>query len=483
MKKYILFLLVSLCLLSIDAFAQRKFSFDNGTFKICQFTDLHWKSGSPKCAQTKATIRGVLKMEQPALAVLTGDVVTYEPATKGWKEIIQLFEQAKMPFTVTMGNHDAEYLKKDSIYNLLLASPYYIGEKGPKNIKGCGNCVIPVYASHDKSVVKATLYCIDSNDYLPVNTYGDYDWVHFEQINWYRQQSAFFTKKNHGKPLPSFAFLHIPLVEYKAIIDAPETLGNKLEGGVASSQINPGLFASFIEMKDVMGVFAGHDHENDFLGLKNGIALGYGRVTGADAYGSLKRGARVIQCYEGKRKFDTWICTPEGKEATYYYPSALTSADEKDMVYSPAQHFIPQKHGVAYTYYEGKCKAIAQIANCKKISEGTMNTISIQEAPVKDHFAYDFRTFIKIPERGVYRFYTYSDDGSRLFIDGKQVVDNDGGHSARKMEGKIALDKGFHELRVLYFEDYMGETLEVGFCGRNYPSSPLVEKDLYLPEE
>lgn len=483
MKKYILFLLVSVCLLSTDAFAQRKFSFENGTFKICQFTDIHWKSGSPNCAQTEAAIRGVLKKEQPALAVLTGDVVTYEPATKGWKEIIQLFEQAKMPFTVTMGNHDAEYLKKDSIYTLLLASPYYVGEKGPKDIKGCGNCVIPVYASHDQSVVKATLYCIDSNDYPPVNTYGDYDWVHFEQIKWYRQQSASFTKNNHGKPLPSLAFLHIPLVEYKAIIDAPETLGNKLEGGVASSEINPGLFASFIEMQDVMGVFAGHDHENDFLGLKNGIALGYGRVTGADAYGSLKRGARVIQCYEGKRKFDTWICTPEGKEATYYYPSALTSADEKDMVYSPAQQFTPQKHGVAYTYYEGPCKAIAQIPNCKKISEGTMNTISIEEAPVKDHFAYDFRTFIQIPERGVYRFYTYSDDGSKLFIDGKQVVDNDGGHGARKMEGKIALDKGFHELRVLYFEDYMGETLEVGFCGRNYPSAPLAEKDLYLPVE
>ena len=67
MKKYILLLLASLCLLPVDAFAQRKFSFDNGTFKICQFTDIHWKSGSPNCAQTEAAIRGVLKIEQPAL--------------------------------------------------------------------------------------------------------------------------------------------------------------------------------------------------------------------------------------------------------------------------------------------------------------------------------------------------------------------------------------------------------------------------------
>ena len=43
---------------------------------------------------------------------------------------------------------------------------------------------------------------------------------------------------------------------------------------------------------------------------------------------------------------------------------------------------------------------------------------------------------MKIPERGVYRFYTFSDDGSKLYIDGKLIVDNDGGHSGRRAEGK-----------------------------------------------
>lgn len=65
-----------------------------------------------------------------------------------------------------------------------------------------------------------------------------------------------------------------------------------------------------------MGVFAGHDHDNDYLGINKGIVLGYGRVTGADAYGELTRGARIIELYEGKFRFDTWITTPSGREAT-----------------------------------------------------------------------------------------------------------------------------------------------------------------------
>lgn len=95
--------------------------------------------------------------------------------------------------------------------------------------------------------------------------------------------------------------------------------------------------------------------------------------------------------------------------------------------------------------------------------------------PAKDHFAYEFRTLINIPEKGVYRFYTYSDDGSKLFIDGKAIVDNDGSHNARIAKGKVALDAGFHELRVLYFEDYMGEALEVGVSSRKIKEAVLPE--------
>lgn len=150
------------------------------------------------------------------------------------------------------------------------------------------------------------------------------------------------------------------------------------------------------------------------------------------------------------------------------------------MEYMPAVNTPAGKPGVAYTYYEGKCKRVADIASAAKIKEGVMKNISITEAAVTDYFAYNFRTLIRIPEKGVYRFYTFSDDGSMLYIDGKVVVNNDGGHSGRRAEGKIALDKGLHLMQLSYFEDYMGQELEVGFSGRHLKEAPLPDDILSI---
>lgn len=479
-KQTLLFLWI--CILPVLSSAQSRFAFRDGKFVVAQFTDLHWMPESEKCAETAATICAVLKSEHPDIAVLSGDVVTYDPAMEGWKQVVRIFEEAQTPFVVTMGNHDGEYLTRDEIYDFLLKSPYYVGSKGPKEIAGCGNCVIPVYGSGDKEKVEALLYCLDSNDYQPEKIYGAYDWIHFNQIEWYRRQSSQYAGQNGGKPVPALAFFHIPLQEFGEIMDDGKTYGNALEGGISASKINSGIFASFIEQKDVMGVFAGHDHDNDFIGMNKNIALAYGRVTGADAYGSLTRGARIIQLFEGQFKFDTWVSTPAGREDAYYYPSGLNAQEERTMIYQPIRKKISAKQGVAFTYYEGKCKRVADIAGCKKVKEGIMKNISILDAPVADHFAYEFRTLVNIPERGVYRFYTFSDDGSVLYIDGKLVVDNDGGHSGRRAEGKIALEKGLHELYLLYFEDYMGQELEVGYSGRNIFETPLTEEMLFLPD-
>lgn len=187
-------------------FAQQQFSFKDGKFKIAQFTDLHWTPRSLACTETEATICAVLKAEHPDIAILSGDVVTEDPAIDGWKSVIRIFDEAKVPFVVTMGNHDAEHMAKDDIYDLLLESPYYAGAKGPEGIMGCGNCVIPVYGSKNREKVEALLYCMDSNDYQPNKLYGPYDWIHFDQIAWYREQSARFTKENNGSPVPALAF-------------------------------------------------------------------------------------------------------------------------------------------------------------------------------------------------------------------------------------------------------------------------------------
>ena len=478
-RKFILTALFA-SLILLGAYAQKSVAFREGKLKIVQLTDIHWDPQSKNCAQTAQTIEAVLALEKPDIAMLTGDVVTEKPGPEGWKAIIALLEKAQVPFTVMMGNHDAEVMPKQEIYDLLAQSPYFIGEKGPETIHGCGNYVVPVYGA-DHKTTKALLYCIDSNDYPESKDYGTYDWIHFDQVAWYRQTSARFTKENGGNPLPALAFFHIALPEYDAIPNNGTMLGEKNEGSGAS-KINSGLFASFIEMGDVMGAFVGHDHDNDFIGTHYQIALAYGRVTGTDAYGDLERGMRVIELKENERSFDTWVRTPSKKGDIFYYPSGLTSLDEEQMSYLPATTTKAGKPGVAYTYYEGKFKSTADVLKAQPVKEGTFRNFSIKEAAVDDHFGYQFRSQINIPEKGVYKFHIYSDDGARLFIDGQEVIDNDGSHSAGEATGKVALEKGFHEICVIYFEDYMGQALEIGITGKNLPKQVLPDGMLFLPE-
>lgn len=478
-RKFILTALFA-SLIFLGAYAQKSVAFREGKLKIVQLTDIHWDPQSKNCAQTAQTIEAVLALEKPDIAMLTGDVVTEKPGPEGWKAIIALLEKAQVPFTVMMGNHDAEVMPKREIYDLLAQSPYFIGEKGPETIHGCGNYVVPIYGA-DHKTTKALLYCIDSNDYPESKDYGTYDWIHFDQIAWYRQTSARFTKENGGNPLPALAFFHIALPEYDAIPNNGTMLGEKNEGSGAS-KINSGLFASFIEMGDVMGAFVGHDHDNDFIGTHYQIALAYGRVTGTDAYGDLERGMRVIELKENERSFDTWVRTPSKKGDIFYYPSGLTSLDEEQMSYLPATTTKAGKPGVAYTYYEGKFKSTADVLKAKPVKEGTFRNFSIKEAAADDHFGYRFRSLINIPEKGVYKFHIYSDDGARLFIDGQEVIDNDGSHSAGEATGKVALEKGFHEICVIYFEDYMGQALEIGITGKNLPKQVLPDGMLFLPE-
>ena len=478
-RKFILTALFA-SLILLGAYAQKSVAFREGKLKIVQLTDIHWDPQSKNCAQTAQTIEAVLALEKPDIAMLTGDVVTEKPGPEGWKAIIALLEKAQVPFTVMMGNHDAEVMPKQEIYDLLAQSPYFIGEKGPETIHGCGNYVVPVYGA-DHKTTKALLYCIDSNDYPESKDYGTYDWIHFDQVAWYRQTSARFTKENGGNPLPALAFFHIALPEYDAIPNNGTMLGEKNEGSGAS-KINSGLFASFIEMGDVMGAFVGHDHDNDFIGTHYQIALAYGRVTGTDAYGDLERGMRVIELKENERSFDTWVRTPSKKGDIFYYPSGLTSLDEEQMSYLPATTTKAGKPGVAYTYYEGKFKSTADVLKAQPVKKGTFRNFSIKEAAADDHFGYQFRSLINIPEKGVYKFHIYSDDGACLFIDDQEVIDNDGSHSAGEATGKVALEKGFHEIRVIYFEDYMGQALEIGITGKNLPKQVLPDGMLFLPE-
>jgi hypothetical protein len=69
-----------------------------------------------------------------------------------------------------------------------------------------------------------------------------------------------------------------------------------------------------------------------------------------------------------------------------------------------------------------------------------------------DNFYVIWTGVIRVPKDGTYRFYLESDDGSRLFVDGKQIVDNGGTHEMTEMAGRTELKAGDHEIKVEFFD-------------------------------
>ena len=72
-----------------------------------------------------------------------------------------------------------------------------------------------------------------------------------------------------------------------------------------------------------------------------------------------------------------------------------------------------------------------------------------------------FDGFINIGEEGNYVFRLVSDDGSKLFIDNKEVVNNDGDHGSVARDGEVTLKKGKHAIRIGYYNNRGGYSISL----------------------
>jgi len=120
------------------------------------------------------------------------------------------------------------------------------------------------------------------------------------------------------------------------------------------------------------------------------------------------------------------------------------------------------KPGILFKYYQpDKDINMSTSFQTAMVSMGVTDVISLEKKQRAEKFAFEFTGYIKIPKDDIYTFYTQSDDGSKLFIDNEAVVDNDGDHGMIEMNGKAALKKGYHKLRVVYFDSGGGNDLKV----------------------
>lgn len=68
---------------------------------------------------------------------------------------------------------------------------------------------------------------------------------------------------------------------------------------------------------------------------------------------------------------------------------------------------------------------------------------------------------IHVPDDGAYDFRMISDDGSRLFINDEQIIENDRRQPPTAADGTIELTEGAHALRINYFQGAHGKRLRL----------------------
>jgi len=117
--------------------------------------------------------------------------------------------------------------------------------------------------------------------------------------------------------------------------------------------------------------------------------------------------------------------------------------------------------GINYAYYTGDFTTLANAVWPKPASMGQLDSVTLIAGRASEHYAMVYSGFIRVEQEDVYTFTLSSDDGSRLYVHDIRVVDNDGVHGRTTASGSIALQPGFHPIRIEYFQGTGGEAFEL----------------------
>jgi len=297
----------------------------DGTFKIVQFTDLHYGEGTQKDINSSRVQSIILEAEQPDIVILTGDMVsgyawngTHGWFAKRWEQLTAPMIKYQIPYALALGNHDDEAdLTRDEIIKLDQQIPISYTQRGPLNITGASNYFLPIFSSTSQTTnsddVMANLWIFDSGDDNCLGVPG-WDCVHPDQVDWYRTTSKSIQEET-GRIIPGLSFFHIPVPEFMDVFNYEKTFGLLRDTGVCCFSLNTGLYAAILAQGDIISMHCGHDHDNDFWGSLFNITLAYGRKTGYGGYGpppGWLRGARVIEITENPFTMTHWIRQEDG---------------------------------------------------------------------------------------------------------------------------------------------------------------------------
>lgn len=151
----------------------------------------------------------------------------------------------------------------------------------------------------------------------------------------------------------------------------------------------------------------------------------------------------------------------------------------------PAIKLTNPQQGIPYKYYQFKDELsnVDSIAKLTPVSTGIASVIDLSKSTREENYAFIFEGYVKVPADDSYVLSINSDDGSKLVIDDKVEVLNDGYHAEEEVEKEVKLAAGFHKIKVFFWQGGAEYALSVSWRTNAIPKTSLPASVLFYDKK
>lgn len=244
--------------------------------------------------------------------------ITAKRMEKAIDYILDPLDKRQIPYSMIYGNHDdMNGFSKQEQAEYYLKHDMFFGLNSEEENLPCDTFNIPIYDSKGEKIA-FNLWMIDS---AGSDEFGDgaYSGVSTETVEWYKRKSDELKEQNGGKPVDSIMFQHIPVKEVESLFipcgrddkDAVRTgngsyvkLDTKRADGYAREfscccEMETGEFEAIKNQGDVRALVFGHDHQNSFDAVIDGVRIVQSPGASFRCQGfRTSRAVRVFEIYE-----------------------------------------------------------------------------------------------------------------------------------------------------------------------------------------
>lgn len=137
---------------------------------------------------------------------------------------------------------------------------------------------------------------------------------------------------------------------------------------------------------------------------------------------------------------------------------------------------------VAYYALAEDLSAMPDVSDAAVAASGVVDRVAFAKtagewegapAGLTNHYAAVFSGALRVRDSGRHVLTVNSDDGARLWLDGRLVVDHDGVHSMSAKSAEVVLPAGLHEMKIEYFENAGEAGLELSWTRPDGVGEPV----------